>query len=69
MFEGVICGILNISNMIYKDLFVEEMNDICFSVIEFYNVLIFGDGMYIRYCGNFLIYNYGNIYKIYFLLI
>lgn len=69
MFEGVTCGILNTSNMIHKDLFVEETNDICPSATELHNVSTSGDGMYIRYCGNSLIYNHGNIHKIYFLLI
>lgn len=50
MFEGVTCGILNTSNMIHKDLFVEETNDICPSATELHNVSTSGDGMYIRYC-------------------
>lgn len=50
MFEGVTCGILNTSNMIHKDLFVEEIYDICPSATELHNVSTSEDGMYIRYC-------------------
>lgn len=69
IFDGVTCGILNTSNMIYKDLFVEETYDVCPSATELHNVSTSEDGMYIRYCGNSVIYNHFNIHYIYFLLI
>lgn len=54
MFEGVTCGNLNTSNTIQKDLFVKETYDICPSATELHNVSTSEDGMYIRYCGNYL---------------
>lgn len=54
MFEGVICGNLNTSYMIHKDLFVKETYDICPSATELHNASTSEDEMYIRYCGNYL---------------
>lgn len=54
MFEGVTCGNSNTSNTIQKDLFVKETDDICPSATELHNVSTSEDGMYIRYCGNYL---------------
>lgn len=62
MFEGVTCGNSNTSNTIQKDLFVKETYDICPSATELHNVSTSEDGMYIRYCGNSLFYNHGNIH-------
>lgn len=52
MFVGVICENFIISNEIIIGLYVKKMYDICFNVIEFYNVMIFDDGIYMRYCGS-----------------
>lgn len=54
MFEGVTCGNLNTSNRIQKDLFVKETYDTCPSATKLHNVTTSWDGMYIRYCGNYL---------------
>lgn len=55
--------------MLQKDLVVEETYYICPSATELHNVSTSEDGMYIRYCGNSVIYNHCNINYKYFLLI
>lgn len=52
MFDGVICENFILSNEIIIGLYIKKMYDICFNVIEFYNVMIFDDGIYMRYCGS-----------------
>lgn len=43
------------SNEINIDLYVKEMYDMCFNVIYFYNVMMFEEGIYLKYCGKFFL--------------